>query len=100
MKKHAYLITAYDNPYVLDKLMRLIDSPYNDIFLHLDVKMGDVSEWLESIKKDLKSTITLVDRRDIKWGAYSYTSTIIDLLEKATRGVLVLPFVNWYKPAY
>ncbi len=106
MKKHAYLITAYDNPYVLEKLIEMLDHKSNDIFLHLDVKMGDVSEWLNALKKRIVSNITLVHRRDIKWGAFSYTESILDLLESALEkygsrgGVLVLPSFDGYQLTY
>ena len=36
MKKHAYLIMAHNNPYILKKLLNLIDDKRNDIYLHID----------------------------------------------------------------
>ena len=38
MKKHAYLIMAHNNPYILKKLLNLIDDKRNDIYLHIDKK--------------------------------------------------------------
>ena len=36
--KHAYLIMAHNEPYILEKLLKLIDYSDNDIFLHIDKK--------------------------------------------------------------
>ena len=38
MKKHAYLIMAHDNFYILEKLIQLIDYDLNDIYIHIDKK--------------------------------------------------------------
>ena len=38
MNKHAYLIVAHNNFYILEKLIRLIDDTRNDIYLHIDKK--------------------------------------------------------------
>ena len=39
MNKHAYLIIAHNNFYILEKLILLIDDIRNDIYLHIDSKV-------------------------------------------------------------
>ena len=36
--RHAYLIMAHNNWYTLEKLLLLLDAPWNDIYLHIDKK--------------------------------------------------------------
>lgn len=38
MGKHAYLIIAHNNFYILKKLIALIDDERNDIYIHIDKK--------------------------------------------------------------
>lgn len=38
MNKYAYCINAHSNPQTLATLISQIDSPYNDIYLHIDKK--------------------------------------------------------------
>ena len=38
-KKHAYLIMAHNNFYILEKLLHLLDDPRNDIYVHIDKNM-------------------------------------------------------------
>ena len=39
--KHAYLIIAHGNLRVLELLLRMLDDPRNDIWLHVDRKAQD-----------------------------------------------------------
>lgn len=43
-EKHAYLIIAHNEPDVLSVLVRMLDDPRNDIFLHIDSK-SDISRF-------------------------------------------------------
>ena len=36
--KFAYMIMAHNEPYVLDKLIHMLDYPNNDIYIHVDAK--------------------------------------------------------------
>lgn len=40
-KKHAYLIMAHNNFYILEKLLRLLDDSRNDIYVHIDKKVSE-----------------------------------------------------------
>jgi hypothetical protein len=41
LKKHAYLITAYNNQYQLEQLLSLLNHERNDIYLQID-SMGSL----------------------------------------------------------
>ena len=43
MDKHAYLIMAHNNLYVLEKLLLLLDDYRNDIYIHIDAKLKNVN---------------------------------------------------------
>ena len=40
VNKHAYLIMAHGNFELLEKLLRQIDDPRNDIYIHIDKKVA------------------------------------------------------------
>ena len=64
--KHAYLIMAHDDVWLLKKLLELLDSSLNDIYLHLDRKF-DVN--VNEIKNIVKlSKIYCIPCMNIKWG--------------------------------
>lgn len=39
-ERHAYLIMAHNNFYILEKLLILLDDPRNDIYIHIDKKVS------------------------------------------------------------
>lgn len=47
--KHAYLIMAHDDEWLLKKILKLLDSSLNDIYLHLDrkfdVNVNEINCW-------------------------------------------------------
>ena len=70
MKRHAYLIMAHDNFYILDKFIKLLDREFNDFYLHIDKKVDNFDkEYFLSLPK--KSKIYFVDRIDVRWGDIS-----------------------------
>jgi hypothetical protein len=82
IKKHAYLIMAYNQFYILEKLLRLLDDDRNDIFLHIDkkVKHFDFNYYKNFIKY---SNIIFVDRIDVRWADISQVECTINLLTSA-----------------
>lgn len=84
MNKHAYLIMTYNQFYILEKLLQLIDDERNDIFIHVDrkVKNFDVNYFKKLIKK---SNIFFIDRYDIRWADISQTMGILSLLEESRK---------------
>lgn len=79
MEKHAFLIMAHESDVVLTALFQQIDHPRNDIYLHLDIKAGAVGE-LPPLKW---SRLTLVPRKDIRWGGFSQVTCELALLAAA-----------------
>ena len=83
MGKHAYLIMAHNNLYILEKLLELLDYEKNDIYLHVDTKCKNFDE--KKIKtKVKKSNLYIIKRKSIVWGSPSQMMCQIRLLEQAT----------------
>ena len=81
-KRHAYLITAYNNFYTLRKLIMLLDDRRNDIFIHIDEKTRDFD--FESFRNICNySDVIFVPRIKVYWGDYSQIQSIFQLLECA-----------------
>lgn len=84
MGKHAYLIIAHNNFETLEKIIKLIDDTRNDIFIHIDIKAGELNkDRFNSIVHD--SNIEFVERIDVKWAGYSQIKCEMILLEAATK---------------
>lgn len=68
--KHAYLVMAHKDDETLRTLLRTLDDPRNDIFIHMDAKNTgwDENRALASIDK---AGIFFVPRISVTWGGYS-----------------------------
>ena len=84
MQKHAYLIIAHNNFYTLDRLLRMLDSEYNDIFLHIDrrVKSFPKSELERCVSK---SKLFFTRRIAVYWGDRSQVDCEMLLLEECLK---------------
>jgi hypothetical protein len=80
LKKHAYLITAYDNQYQLEQLLSLLNDERNDIYLQVDSK--------GSLRVDNlilnKSSLFILPPVPINWAAFSFIQAELNLLKAAT----------------
>lgn len=83
MEKHAVLIMVHKNTYVLKKNLELIDSPFVDIFIHVDKKCNDFNfdYYKEKVKKS--KLIYVMPRLDVRWGAFSQISCELAVMEAA-----------------
>lgn len=80
--RHAYLIIAHANPYVLEKLLLMLDDERNDIFIHIDKKTkGFNFDHYQSLVK--KSTLLFIDRIDVRWGHVSQIKVELELFKAA-----------------
>lgn len=82
-KKHAYLIMAHNNFYILEKLLHLLDDPRNDIYVHIDKK---VSEFDFVHYKNIceKATVIYPSKRiNVHWGTQSQVITELLLYREA-----------------
>lgn len=83
MNKHAYLIMAHNEIYILKKLLSLVDNVHNDIYLHIDIKAKDFD--IESLKKVVKkSKLYFVPRQNVGWSAHTQILCELLLLKEAT----------------
>ena len=80
LKKHAYLITAYDNRYQLEQLLSLLDHERNDVYLQVDSK-GSLS--VEKLTMQ-KSSLFILPSFPICWGAFSMIQAELNLLKAAS----------------
>lgn len=72
---------AHDDEWLLKKILKLLDSSLNDIYLHLDRKF-DVN--VNEIKNNVKlSKIYCIPRMDIKWGGVEQVKCELSLLKCA-----------------
>lgn len=82
--KHAYLIMAHNQFYILEILLKLIDDERNDIFLHIDKKVSNFNfNYFKKIVK--KSNLYFTKRYDVRWGDISLTMATINILEEAVK---------------
>lgn len=82
--RHAYLITAHNKPAQLLLLLRLLDDPQNDIFIHIDKKATDFSE-VEMKAAAPNSRVSFVPRQDARWGSEVFIDVIVLLLREASK---------------
>lgn len=88
--KHAYLIMAHNEPEVLSTLIRLLDDPRNDIFLHIDSK-SDIDKFSFNCTK---SHLYLVPRISVLWGGFLFDTMriVIVLFRKGQRTICRVSF--------
>lgn len=83
-KKDAYLILAHKTDYCFIKLLKLLDSDYCDIYIHMDKKDKDFIE--DDIKKIVKkSNIYFIKRQKCNWGGFSLVRAELNLLKEAKK---------------
>lgn len=82
-QRHAYLIIAHNNFYILEKLLLLLDDSRNDIFLHIDKKVHNFNfSYYKGICKCAR-VIYPTKRIDVRWGTQSQVITELLLYEFA-----------------
>lgn len=82
MQKDAYLIIAHNQWNLLKELIKSLDYPGNDIFIHIDTKSVDFSEKeFQGITK--YSTVRFYQKYDVRWGTESQVDTEMFLYNKA-----------------
>lgn len=83
MQKHAYLIMAHNNFYILDKLLRLLDDPRNDIYLHIDKKVKNFD--FDGFRTICKHAVVYYPKKriNVQWGTQSQVLTEMLLFKTA-----------------
>ncbi len=83
--KHAYLIIAHKETKSLTTLLKILDDPCNDFFIHIDARSKKFNfEKLKSIVK--KSKVYFTNRIKVYWGDYSLVHAEQILLKSAIGG--------------
>ncbi len=83
-EKHAYLIMAHEDFYILEKLILLLDNEHNDLYIHIDKKVKKFDfEFFKSLPQ--KSNIYFIDRIKVYWGDFSQIECHLKLLESAIK---------------
>lgn len=89
MNRHAFLIMAHNHFDFLKILLKRLDDPRNDIYLHVDRKAADFSaREFDSLLS--YSQLYFTERMDVHWGGYSQTACELMLLRAAAPGALHL----------
>lgn len=82
--KHAYLIMAHNEFYILEKQLLLLDDYRNDIYIHIDKKVKNFDfNYYKNILK--KSKLYYVKRVDTRWGDFSLVQCELNLLKAAIK---------------
>lgn len=84
--KFAYLILAHGSFELLKELLKAIDAPENDIYVHLDRKAGDidVAPFMDVVK--YSKLVFIRKRVNVKWGKISIVEATLNLMEEAVEG--------------
>lgn len=83
MDKHAYLIIAHQCDDTFRTLLKMLDDPRNDIFIHMDKKNTLYEESYCSFVA--KSKVIHTKRTEVTWGGYSLINAELLLLEEAIK---------------
>lgn len=82
--RHAYLVFAHQNPAQLETLLRLLDHPKNDIYLHIDpLSRGFDRERLQTAVR--QGTLCVLSIRHFGWGSETLIDGMIALLAEASK---------------
>lgn len=86
MQKHAYMIIAHNEFDLLEILVRLLDDPRNDIYVHIDAKVKNFD--FKSFQALTQySRLRFTPRRiSATWGDFSLVNTELLLLQTAVAG--------------
>lgn len=83
MGRHAYLIMAHTHFEYLKQLLKSLDDPRNDLFVHID-KKAKFTDY-DLLKSGIHySSVYYIKQRNVKWAAYSGILCELDLLRAAT----------------
>lgn len=85
MSRHAYLIMAHHNFSQLFRLIKFLDSPDVDIYLHVD-KKAKLFDRSQAMKICSYAKLTILHGKSLAWGGNSLTKCEIDMLKAALSG--------------
>ena len=84
--RFAYLIIAHDSLELLKELIKALDAPENDLFIHLDRKFGKMDDRSFSVLAK-SSKVTFIKKRiSVSWGRVSVVEATLNLLAESVKG--------------
>jgi len=84
MLKHAFLVEAHHQWTLLETLLKLLDHPHNDIYLHISSNAQEYDK--EQFRSVLKySKLTFVPSIRVSWGGSSQIKCEMNMLKIATK---------------
>ena len=63
--RFAYMIMAHNEPYVLCKLIKMLDYQSNDLYVHIDKKATLIDK--KSLHTD-NANLTIIPSQSVTWG--------------------------------
>lgn len=82
--RHAYLVFSHQNPAQLERLLRLLDDPSNDIYLHIDpLSRGYNRPRLQASVQT--GNLFLFSLQHLGWGSETLIDGIVALLREAVK---------------
>lgn len=82
--RHAYLILAHTNPHQLALLLRLLDHPDNDIYLHIDRLARGFN--LQSLRATVcHGSLSICSNYYLAWGSETMIDGMMTLLSQAAK---------------
>ena len=82
--KHAFLIIAHNHKEQLINLVKLLDDPLNDIYIHIDQKVHLIDD-AELRSACQSSQINIYRNVKVAWGAFSQIECELTLLREAIK---------------
>ena len=84
--RFAYLIMAHGNFELLKEIIKALDCPENDIYIHLDSKCGVIDKTLYEKTLEYSKVFFIEKRISGEWGRVSMLKIVFNLLEKSLQG--------------
>ena len=82
MKKHAFLIGAYQNPDYLLSLVNSLDSERSNIYIHINKQfIADFSDFIKSVSD--RPNIIVVNPIYVRWGGQTLLQSMMRMLDVA-----------------
>lgn len=82
MKKHAFLIGAYQNPEYLEHLVSSLKGERSLIYIHINSQyLSNFQSFIQKYQKD--DSVKIIHTRKIKWGGVDFLYSITDLMSLA-----------------
>jgi len=87
----AHIIMTYKNPYQLERLIRRMNHPQFDIYIHLDKKV-DIAEF--AYLKNIEQVVFIKNRRVCNWGGFSFVKAITESVREILSQKVNYQFIN------